>query len=586
VIFSNQNSFANGFNLDGGTIVFTANSVGGGTGGTAPTTSQIGTGTLTIADGTAIMGSAAVSIGNVVNVADSASFTFGTLATTNARANATNNLTLTNTVTLGTGAHTINVNGLQMTGTISGKLTGGTNFTKDGPGTLVLNNAANDFGGTIAINGGTLQHNVAGSIPSGRIMTVAAGAAFNMNAIGQSIDSLNGAGSVINPGANTTLTINGSTNGSFSGVIAATTAANLNVVKDGANTQTFSGANLYGGGTTVTNGKLLINNTTGSGTGTGTVSVAAGATLGGTGAIAGAINVTGALSPGASVESLVSGALTLNNLSTFVYEATSNSSTGADLMVANGTLSLTGVTLDLTGADLSLGSWFLNDKLTLISYTGADVTSGFTGYVDDTEYTFGSNKWTFNYNDLIKGNNYATDATGSRFVTVTKTGGTSSPYQTWIDSYGTIPIGDRDPEDDYDNDGVNNLGEFAFKGVPNDGSKRGVFYNEAKDNGDVDSDKELTFTCAVRRSASINFAANGNNAQVSMAPIDEVTYTIEGSPTLTGTWNSAVSYIGKSDTAPSGSGLPSLAGTDWEYRTFSGFNGMADKGFIRAKAEK
>ena len=44
-----------------------------------------------------------------------------------------------------------------------------------------------------------------------------------------------------------------------------------------------------------------------------------------------------------------------------------------------------------------------------------------------------------------------------------------------------------------------------------------------------------------------------------------------------------VSYVGKSDTAPSGSGLPSLAATDWEYRTFSAFNGMANKGFLRTK---
>jgi hypothetical protein len=109
-----------------------------------------------------------------------------------------------------------------------------------------------------------------------------------------------------------------------------------------------------------------------------------------------------------------------------------------------------------------------------------------------------------------------------------------------------------------------------------------LFFNEAKDNADGDSDKELTFTCAVRRSA-VNFAATANNAQQSGSAIDEVTYTIEGSTTLTGTWNSIVSYVGKSDTAPSGSGLPSLAATDWEYRTFSAFNGMANKGFLRTK---
>jgi len=53
--------------------------------------------------------------------------------------------------------------------------------------------------------------------------------------------------------------------------------------------------------------------------------------------------------------------------------------------------------------------------------------------------------------------------------------------------------------------------------VPNDPSKRGLFFTETKDHGDVDTDQELTFTCAVRRSAA-GFAANGNNAQQSAAP--------------------------------------------------------------------
>ena len=174
----------------------------------------------------------------------------------------------------------MNVNGLLMTGQINGQLTGGTNFTKAGPGTLVLSNATNNYGGSTTISGGTLRHTVAGAIPTGTIMTVAAGAAFDMNNISQSIDSLNGAGSVINPGANVrTLTINGTTNGSFSGVLAATTAANLSVVKDGVNSQIFSGANVYGGATTVTAGTLVAANAAALGTIAAGTTVASGATL-------------------------------------------------------------------------------------------------------------------------------------------------------------------------------------------------------------------------------------------------------------------------------------------------------------------
>ena len=472
VVFTAQNSFTNGFNLDAGSLVFSASSVGGGTGGTQPTTSQIGKGTLTIADGTAIMGSAAVSVGNVVNVANDASFTLGTLDATNARANATNNLTLTNTVTLGTGAHAINVNGLNMTGAISGKLTGGTDLTKSGPGTLVLSNATNDFGGTVSINGGTLRDGVAGAIPTGRIMNVAAAAAFDMNGLAQSVDSLNGAGSVINPGAAAVLTINGTTDGSFSGAIAATTAANLSLVKDGANTQTLSGTNPYGGTTTVTAGTLLID---GANTGSGAVSVGASGTLGGSGTLAGAVNVTGVLSPGASIGKLTSGALSFLNGSTYQYQVNSSvaTSVGGDLHVVNGALSLAAaVTLNL--ADIGAGSIAGGTVFSLFNYSGA-WNSGIFTYLstplsdDTTSFSFAGKTWTIDYNATTKGANVPGTPSGS-YVNIIAAGVSLTPYETWIQTpaFG-IPGGLQGAGLDADSDGVKNVNEFAFDTLPNSG---------------------------------------------------------------------------------------------------------------------
>ncbi|TLD68626.1 PEP-CTERM sorting domain-containing protein [Phragmitibacter flavus] len=55
----------------------------------------------------------------------------------------------------------------------------------------------------------------------------------------------------------------------------------------GTGTTTLTAANTYTGGTIITQGRLLANNTTGSATGTGSVSVTSGATLGGTGSISG-----------------------------------------------------------------------------------------------------------------------------------------------------------------------------------------------------------------------------------------------------------------------------------------------------------
>ncbi|MCX5670451.1 MAG: autotransporter-associated beta strand repeat-containing protein [Planctomycetota bacterium] len=67
-------------------------------------------------------------------------------------------------------------------------------------------------------------------------------------------------------------------------------AAGLN--KRGAATLILSGDNTYSGGTTVSEGALLVNNITGSGTGSGAVTVGA-ATLGGTGFISGPVTLTG-----------------------------------------------------------------------------------------------------------------------------------------------------------------------------------------------------------------------------------------------------------------------------------------------------
>jgi hypothetical protein len=152
-----------------------------------------------------------------------------------------------------------------------------------------------------------------------------------------------------------------------------------------------------------------------------------GGTLGGTGTIGGSVSVAGGatLSPGASIESLATGALTMAAGSNFAYEAADNSPTGADLLAVNGTLSLTGVNLnfDLTTLSaLSSAAWTVGDKLTLISYTGSAITSGFVGYADDTNYSFGANLWTFNYNDTVPGGNFGADAVAggqTNFVTLT-----------------------------------------------------------------------------------------------------------------------------------------------------------------------
>lgn len=67
--------------------------------------------------------------------------------------------------------------------------------------------------------------------------------------------------------------------------------------------------NTYDGGTLVSAGTLLVNNTSGSATGTGTVTINSGATLGGEGIISGSVTVNGSVAPGNSGI----GTLTVNN---------------------------------------------------------------------------------------------------------------------------------------------------------------------------------------------------------------------------------------------------------------------------------
>ena len=132
---------------------------------------------------------------------------------------------------------------------------------------------------------------------------------------------------------------------------------------------------------------------------------------------------------------------------------------------------------------------------------------------------------------------------------------------------------------DPDGDGSDNLTEFAFNGDPRSGASQGLFFQRLADGADGDTSAELTLTIAVRRGAV--FAAGVNNAQVSAA-IDGLLYRLEGNAGLAGAWNSAISHHGFSDTSPAGSGLPDLTGAGWHYHTFSAFNGLPGKGFVRA----
>ena len=151
-----------------------------------------------------------------------------------------------------------------------------------------------------------------------------------------------------NGGGNVTYTIGGAgADTEFDGVIKDGAVGTVALVKTGSGKLTLTSANPYSGGTTVSNGTLLVNNTVGSGTGTGAVAVVSGATLGGTGTIRGPVTIAsgGILSPGNGVGTLTVTNLVLSGGAVMQYEL----GTSSDRTVVSSNLTLGG-TLNITDA--------------------------------------------------------------------------------------------------------------------------------------------------------------------------------------------------------------------------------------------
>ena len=308
--------------------------------------------------------------------------------------------TLSGSATLSAGSYALNG------GTVGANLGSGS-LTVGGSTTLNGTSAATSVG----INFGTLTLGGNNRLATGASVSLGAGTTLGLGANSQQLAGLTGSGSV-------TTSASGSLNlniASGSNTYAGSISGGGALTKSGNGTLFLSGSNSFTGTTSVSGGTLRVNGSVG-----GDATVASGATLGGTGTITGAVNVTGVLSPGASIESLAVGATTFGNGSTFEWEYNSQTVT-ADLLDINGSLTLNGsVTLSLV--DLAeIGQLLANDtKFTLMSYNGSWNNGTFSGYADDSKFTFAGNEWIINYNDATGGNNYSSEQIGSSsFVTMT-----------------------------------------------------------------------------------------------------------------------------------------------------------------------
>ena len=215
---------------------------------------------------------------------------------------------------------------------------------------------------------------------------------------GRTVGSIEGDG-VVMLGAN--LLIVGANNLStiFSGTI-----DTGSLEKIGTGILKLSGANTYSGGTTVSEGGLAINNTTGSGTGTGAVQVSGGV-LGGDGTIAGAVTIgtgsgTGAfLAPAMGASKATT--LTIQSTLTFKADGTYTCTANTRKRMAD-QASVNGVAIE-SGAQFKFGT-IVNKRLmpgtvfTVIDNTAATQIAGtFSNLPDDSTFTIDRNSFQVSY---------------------------------------------------------------------------------------------------------------------------------------------------------------------------------------------
>jgi len=234
---------------------------------------------------------------------------------------------------------------------------------KSGPGTLNIGSyfgsrSVNfESGALIDIQDGKLMndHLFCNWQSNKASVAIASTATFDIRDDNVWIDSLLGAGTVLNSYGAKTLTLGvADGSGSFNGAIQ-NAGGSISLLKAGLGTQVLGGVNTYTGSTVVSNGALAVNGTLATAS---AVAVYTNATLGGTGTIGGLVTTAGGatLSPGDPLASDTIGTLTLSQSPTLSDGTKLRIDVSADgrcdLLNVQGNVDLSKLTLDV--ADVGL----------------------------------------------------------------------------------------------------------------------------------------------------------------------------------------------------------------------------------------
>ncbi len=281
-------------------------------------------------------------------------------------------------------------------GAYTGIISGTGTLTIDGGATINFNQAQ-QYTGATTITNGTLQASVADVIKTSSSVFIDDNGHFDLNGFDNQITTLSGAIAPAAPSSiligSNQLTINQLANGAFDGVITGTLTGK--VVKIGSAILTLTGANSYGGGTTITDGALVGTTTSLQGP------IEDDATLifdqNFDGSYTGVI--TTALTGGGTLEKAGTGALTFTHQQqyqgpTFILDGTiKDGSVSGNIISNNASLNIqTTGTFDLNnnnnlvnnlsgvaGASIILGSGTLTDVESSVNIFAGDITSGTGG---------------------------------------------------------------------------------------------------------------------------------------------------------------------------------------------------------------